>query len=73
MPQMQRTCGGEYQPGGILSYPLDKVHEEVAFLAYYLHWAPDTILNMPHDERRLWCEEVSKINRTVNSGSPRGA
>ncbi len=47
-------------------YPLDHLYEEVAFLAYHFHWDYDTIMNMEHRERKLWCEEVSKINKKLN-------
>jgi hypothetical protein len=43
------------------------MYEEVAFLAYHFHWDHDTILNMEHGERQLWCGEVSKINKKVNA------
>lgn len=48
-------------------YPLDALHEEIAFLAYYLHWDRATLLDLEHRERRRWCDEVSKINREVGS------
>lgn len=57
--------------GGITGYPLDKLYEEVAFLAYHFHWDHDTILNMEHGERQQWCEEVSKINKKVNAEGSR--
>ncbi|MEA1867058.1 MAG: DUF6760 family protein [Thermodesulfobacteriota bacterium] len=41
------------------------MYEEVAFIAYYFHWRHDEIINMPHSERRRWCEEVSRINKKV--------
>lgn len=50
-------------------YPLDTLHEEIAFLAYYLHWGYDTLLGLEHRERRRWCEEVSRINREVGSST----
>jgi hypothetical protein len=59
------TRGGEYKSGGTVGYPLESIYEEVAFLGYYLHWEGDAIINMPHTERRKWCEEVSKINRKI--------
>ena len=65
MSALQGNRGGEYQPGGILGYPLENVFEEVAFLGYYLHWESDAIMNMPHGERKIWCEEVSKINKKI--------
>ncbi len=47
-------------------YPLDRIHEEVAFISYYFHWTYDEIMNMEHRERRRWCEEISKINQKIN-------
>ena len=53
----------------MVSYPLDQLHEEVAFLAYHFHWDHETIMNMEHRDRQRWCEEISKINRNLNSSS----
>lgn len=50
-----------------MRYPSDLIYEEVAFLAYYFHWDYETILNMEHRERQRWCEEISSINRELNS------
>ena len=64
---MQYRSGDQHQPpGGIIGYPLDRIYEEVAFLAYYLHWSHDSILNFPHEERRRWCQEVSRINKEIS-------
>jgi len=52
-----------------MSYLLDNLHEEVAFLAYYFHWDHETVMNMEHRDRQRWCEEISKINRNLNSNS----
>lgn len=41
----------------------------MAFLGYYMHWTPEALLNMPHDERQRWCSEVSKINKVVGRES----
>lgn len=53
----------------MVSYPLDNLFEEVAFLAYYFHWDHETIMNMEHRDRQRWCEEISKINRNLNLNS----
>ncbi|MDQ1909563.1 hypothetical protein RAC89_03470 [Paenibacillus sp. GD4] len=45
---------------------MEKIYEEAAFLAYYFHWQHDDIMNMEHRERRRWCSEVSRINRSLN-------
>lgn len=47
----------------------DRIFEEVAFIAYYFHWDPNEILNMPHAERIRWCEEISKINKRIMDAS----
>lgn len=52
-------------------YPLDKLHEEVAFIAYYFHWNYEDIINMEHSERQKWCEEISKINKKLSGEKER--
>ncbi|MBM3235941.1 hypothetical protein FJZ31_06535 [Candidatus Poribacteria bacterium] len=47
-------------------YPIERIYEEVAFIAYHFHWNYEDILNMEHRERQRWCEEISKINRKMN-------
>jgi hypothetical protein len=48
-----------------VSYPLDQIHQEVAYIAYHFHWAHGDILEFPHPERRRWVEEIARINRAV--------
>jgi hypothetical protein len=38
----------------------------VAFIALHFHWSAEEVLNMEHWERRRWCEEISRINSTLN-------
>jgi len=49
-----------------VGYPLDRLYEEVAYIAYYFHWPMDQVLEMEHGERRRWVEEIAKINRQIN-------
>lgn len=44
----------------------DTLFEEVAFIAYHFGWGHDEVLEMPHWERRRWCEEISSINERLN-------
>lgn len=67
MPTRDRDRLG--RPGGGLGYPLDRLHEEVAYIAYHFHWPPDTILNLEHRDRERWVAEIAKINRRLNEGS----
>ena len=55
--------GGGRTLGGIRGYPLDRLYEEVAFIAYHFHWPHEEIVEMEHRERQRWVEEISKINR----------
>lgn len=50
----------------IKSYPPEKIYEEAAFIAYYMHWSHDDIMAMNHRERLRWCDEISKINSRLN-------
>ena len=60
--------GGYRQPGGIKGYPLEDLFEEVAYIAYYLHWPLDDILELEHDARREWVEKIAEINKRLNQG-----
>jgi hypothetical protein len=55
--------------GGIVSYPLENIFREVAFIAYHFHWDRDHILDMTHKERHRWVKEISAINEKINGGS----
>ena len=59
-------CCGVRPTGGILGYPLDRIYEEVAYVAYHFHWNPKLLMDMEHSERRRWVEEVAQINRRLN-------
>lgn len=48
-------------------YPFDRIMEEAAFIAYYLHWSHDDIMALPHGDRIRWCKELSRINRRLNN------
>ena len=50
-------------------YPLEALLEEVAFIAYYLHWPREQIMALDHRERQQWVAEVSKINRQLNDST----
>jgi uncharacterized protein DUF6760 len=50
----------------MMGYPSDRLFEEVAFLAYYVHWPHDEILRLEHRERQRWVAEVARINERLN-------
>jgi len=49
-----------------VSYPLERIYQEVAYIGYHFHWAIDDILLMEHRERQIWVREISEINREIN-------
>jgi len=48
------------------TYPTDRLYEEVAFIAYHFNWSREEIMQLPHEERQRWCEEISAINERMN-------
>ncbi len=68
MPTLQHHVGGGPRSvGGIAGYPLDKLYEEVAYVAYHFHWPPDFVLELDHFERHRWVEQIAAINRKLNT------
>jgi hypothetical protein len=45
------------------------IYEEVAFIAYYLHWSPEHVLEFAHPDRRRWVHEISQLNHRINEES----
>lgn len=50
-------------------YPQERLYQEMAFLAYYLHWSNEDLMELDHCERRRWCREVSAINKKLSGDS----
>ena len=54
---------------GVSLYPQERLYQEMAFLAYYLHWSNEALMALDHWERRRWCREVSDINKKLSGDS----
>jgi hypothetical protein len=50
----------------VIGYPLNELHEEIAFIAYHFHWPHGEVMNLEHAERRRWVTEISTLNRRMN-------
>jgi hypothetical protein len=48
------------------AYPLDRLYEEMAFIAFHFHWPSAELMALEHGERRRWCREISTINRRLD-------
>jgi hypothetical protein len=46
-----------------MTYAADRLFDEVAYVAYYLHWPLDSILDLEHPIRRRFIDEIGSINR----------
>jgi len=40
---------------------VERIYEEVAFLALHLGWSYECLMQMDHFERRHWVEEAIKL------------
>lgn len=45
-----------------MTYAADRLWEEVAYIAYYLHWSFDQILDLEHPTRERVVLEIGKIH-----------
>ena len=44
-----------------------ELYHQLAFISYYFHWELETVMALPHLERKKFCEEISRINRQANA------
>jgi hypothetical protein len=49
-----------------VSYPVEQLLGEVAFIAFHFHWAEREIMELEHGDRRNWVEQISSINAELN-------
>ncbi|MEO8938429.1 MAG: DUF6760 family protein [Burkholderiaceae bacterium] len=54
--------------GGALSYPSDRLFEEIAYIAFHFHWPYEEIMNLDHFERARWVHEIVRIVNRLNIG-----
>lgn len=46
-------------------YATERLYAEVAYIAYYLHWSRDDILDLEHRERQHFVAEVAALNTRI--------
>jgi hypothetical protein len=51
-----------------VTYATDRLYEEVAYVAYHFHWSLDSLLDLEHQERRRYAEEIGRINTRIQGG-----
>ena len=59
----------------MMRYPSDRLHEEVAYLAYHVSWTYQEVMQLDHRERGRWVTEVARLNQRMaqqNGYPPQG-
>ena len=51
-----------------MTYPVERLYEEVAYVAYHFHWSLGDIVDLEHPLRRRFVEEIGRINRRLSRG-----
>ena len=49
-----------------MTYAIERLYEEVAYVAYHFHWSLDEILDMEHPLRLRFVEEIGRINKRLS-------
>ncbi|MFE6775600.1 DUF6760 family protein [Streptomyces sp. NPDC057702] len=44
-----------------MTYATDRMHEEVAYLAYHFHWSLDQILDLEHADRLRYAHQIARL------------
>ncbi|WP_089297368.1 DUF6760 family protein [Actinoplanes regularis] len=58
--------------GGLGRYAPDELWQELAFLAYHLHWGFDQLLDLEHGDRIRLLTEVGSLNERAWQGVQHG-
>jgi hypothetical protein len=51
-----------------VTYAVDQIYEEIAYVAYHFHWSRDDILDLEHPERLRFVDEIGSINNRALRG-----
>ncbi len=52
-----------------MTYAVDRLYEEVAYVAYHFHWPSEDIMGLEHGQRLRFVQEISRINRSLSNES----
>jgi hypothetical protein len=51
-----------------VTYATDRLHEEVAYVAYHFHWGLEDILDLEHHDRRRYADEIASLVTPAEAG-----
>lgn len=49
-----------------MTYAVEGLYEEIAYVAYHFHWAHEEIIDLEHLRRKAFVREIAKINERLN-------
>ena len=49
-----------------MTYAVERLYEEVAYVAYHFHWGLDEVLDLEHPDRQRFIDEIARINRRLS-------
>ncbi|WP_255948536.1 DUF6760 family protein [Streptomyces odontomachi] len=52
-----------------MTYATDRLHEEIAYVAYHFHWSQAEILDLEHHDRRRYADHIAAL---VSRGGAEG-
>lgn len=58
---------GPVPAGAVAVDPTDRLWEEIVYIAYYLHWSFDSILELDHLSRARVIQEIGNINAKLSA------
>ncbi|MFE1362457.1 MULTISPECIES: DUF6760 family protein [Streptomyces] len=44
-----------------MTYAIDRLHQEIAYLAYHFHWSQAEILDLEHHDRRTYVRQIASL------------
>lgn len=51
-----------------MGLPSAELWDEIAYLAYHLHWGPDALLDLEHHDRARMITSVAQLNERAWEG-----
>lgn len=52
-----------------MTYAPDRLHEEVAYIAFHFHWGREEILDLEHADRRRYVREIAALVTRSGAGA----
>lgn len=49
-----------------MTYEIDRLFEEIAYVSYHLHWSLEEILQLEHPDRQRFVKEIGDINLRIS-------